>query len=542
MAADRQRVDSIVASALSLDPAARAVWLDQACGDDAALRAWVEALIRAREQPALDRGATPAKASTTHGGNGECHAAEIAERLSAGDAAASLIRSLLAPSTVPGSLGRLGGYEALEILGQGSIGIVLRALDEKQQRVVAIKVLSPALAANVTTRRRFLDEARAAAPVCHENVVAIYAVHEQPIPYLVMEYVAGPSLQEKLAATGPLELKQVLRIGQQIAAGLAAAHRQGVLHRAIKPGNILLGYGVARVKITDFGLSAALNDAGPRQGGLASGAPTYMAPEQALGDEVDGRADLFSLGTLLYTLCTGRLPFGESGSLAILKHIVEDQPRDIRELNRDIPPWLCEIIARLHAKMPAERYQSAAEVAEMLVERLAALQLRGEVAQGAAERPTAAAPRASPRRLQRALVAAMGFVLFIVSDLLISYYYGLPPFARDNGRHEPGASDVQPRGEAPTFNAPEEAFLDIQVQGRGLRFTVRRVGPEPFTYVQEAEGKPQSLAVQPGRIWVHATRAGETVFEKFIEVAAGERKSVLIGPADELPPARAPQG
>src|SRR5262249_23318525 len=144
------------------------------------------------------------------------------------------------PSTKQGSLGRLGHYEVLAVLGRGAFGIVVRALDDVLQRVVAIKVLSPQLASTSPARKRFLREARAAARVRHENVVAIYAVEETPLPHLVMEYVPGQTLQQMLDQTGPLETQDVLRIGEQIARGLAAAHEQGLIHRDIKPGNILL--------------------------------------------------------------------------------------------------------------------------------------------------------------------------------------------------------------------------------------------------------------------------------------------------------------
>jgi serine/threonine protein kinase len=360
-----------------------------------------------------------------------------------------------------------------------------------------------ASAANAALRRQFLEEARALAAVQHENVVAIHAVHDEPVPYFVMEYVAGPSLQQKLAETGPLELKQILRIGHQIAAGLAAIHRHGLLHRAIRPNNILLGEGVDRVKITDFGLAS-----------ITLGTPTYMAPEQAMSDEVDQRADLFSLGTVLYLMCTGRAPFGETSSLAILKHVVEDQPRDIRELNRDIPPWLCEIIGKLHAKLPADRYQSADEVAELLLDRLAELQLHGEVA--ASPREEAAKPQPPRRRAWRTAVALLSF-LIVFGDLLVAYYYDWPPF--------------QPPAAAPSDEsspaAADEGTLDVQVNDDALRITVRRVGPEP--------------TVRPGKIWVQATRDGAPVFEQFVEVGRGERKSLSIDArASEVPPRREP--
>ena len=159
----------------------------------------------------------------------------------------------------------------------------MKAFDEKLHRFVAIKLMSPLLAATSAPRKRFVREARSAAAVRHENVIAIYAVEDQPIPYLVMEYIAGRTLQQKLDATGPLELLDVLRIGRQIAAGLAAAHAMGLIHRDIKPGNILLEDGVEHVKITDFGLARAADDASITQSGFIAGTPMYMAPEQALG-------------------------------------------------------------------------------------------------------------------------------------------------------------------------------------------------------------------------------------------------------------------
>ncbi len=203
----------------------------------------------------------------------------------------------LQPSTRPDSLGRLAHYEIVEVLGQGAFGIVLKAFDEKLQRVVAIKVLSPHLAATSPARKRFTREARASAKVRHENVVSIYAVEDEPIPYLVMEYIPGETLQKRLDDHGPLALPDVLRLGKQIADGLAAAHAQDLIHRDVKPGNILLDTSLEdHVKITDFGLARTADDASMSQSGMIAGTPLYMAPEQALGSKLDQRADLFSFG------------------------------------------------------------------------------------------------------------------------------------------------------------------------------------------------------------------------------------------------------
>src|SRR5262249_43396747 len=153
----------------------------------------------------------------------------------------------------------------------------------------------------------------------------IHAVEEQPLPYLVMEYIPGTTLQQKLDETGPLEVPDVLRIGAQIARGLAAAHEQGLIHRDIKPTNILLDSSLdERVNISDFGLARAVDDASISQSGLIAGTPLFMAPDQAKGDTLDPRADLFSLGSVLYTILSGRPPFRAATPLAVLKRVAED--------------------------------------------------------------------------------------------------------------------------------------------------------------------------------------------------------------------------
>jgi serine/threonine-protein kinase len=286
--------------------------------------------------------------------------------------------NFLAPPKEPEHLGRLGHYEVLEVIGRGGFGVVLKAYDESLHRVVAIKVLSSHLASNATARKRFAREAEAAAAVAHEHVVTIHAVEkDHEPPYIVMQYVSGASLQDRLDHEGPLEVKEILRIGAQTARGLAAAHAQGVIHRDIKPANILLENGVERVKITDFGLARTLDDASLTQSGVIAGTPQYMAPEQANGEAVDHRADLFSLGSVLYALCTGRPPFRASTVMGVLKRVSEDDPRPIREVNPEIPEWLEALVERLHAKHPADRFQTAAELAERLEQHLAYLQRPG---------------------------------------------------------------------------------------------------------------------------------------------------------------------
>ena len=288
---------------------------------------------------------------------------------------ADLPLGFLSPTDKPGQLGRLERYEVLEEIGRGGMGVVLKAFDPSLHRVVAIKVLAPQLATSGVARKRFLREAKAAAAVTHDHIVTIHAVDEaNGLPYLVMQYIAGLSLQERIDKEGPLELAEILRIGMQTAAGLAAAHAQGIVHRDIKPANILLEEGVQRVKITDFGLARAMDDASLTQSGFVAGTPLYMAPEQARGEALDQRADLFSLGSVIYTMCTGRPPFRAANTLAVLRRVSEESPRPIRETNPEVPDWLAAVVEKLQAKHPADRFQSAAEVVEVLGQHLAQLQ------------------------------------------------------------------------------------------------------------------------------------------------------------------------
>src|SRR5262249_32862248 len=291
------------------------------------------------------------------------------------------VLAFLSPSEHPGYLGRLGPYDVIEVIGRGGMGVVLKAFDPSLQRIVAIKVLAAHLAAGERHRKRFLREAQTAAAVRHDHVVTIHAVDESAaLPFLVMEYVPGVSLQQRLDAGSPLELKEVLQIGIQTASGLAAAHALGLIHRDIKPANILLrtevrglrteGEGVlgpqSSVLITDFGLARAVDDVGLTQSGVVAGTPQYMAPEQARGEAVDHRADLFSLGSVLYALCTGRPPFAGNVAMAVLYNVCEETPRPIQEINPAVPDWLAAVIEKLHAKKPEDRFQSAPEGAELL--------------------------------------------------------------------------------------------------------------------------------------------------------------------------------
>jgi hypothetical protein len=356
---DRSSDEDIFFAALEkAEPAERATYLGEACAGNESLRHRVEAMLAAHPQVGqfLERPIAEAEG--------------VAELGAVQNAAADL--SFLSPSSEPGSLGRLDHYEVLEVVGRGGTGVVLRARDTKLQRVVALKVLAAPLAASGSARQRFAREARAAAAVRDDHVIDIHAVRDDgPLPYLVMEFIDGCTLATLLRKGGPLEVKEVLRIGMQVASGLAAAHRHGLIHRDVKPANILLENGVQRVKLTDFGLARAADDASLTQTGFIAGTPLYMAPEQAAGEPIDTRADLFGLGSVLYELCTGRPAFRALTTVAVIRRVCEDTPRPIREVSPDIPEALCRVIERLHAKKPAERLASALEVADELAKVLA---------------------------------------------------------------------------------------------------------------------------------------------------------------------------
>jgi len=260
---------------------------------------------------------------------------------------------------------RLNGYEVKEILGRGGMGVVFKAYDPLLDRFAAIKMMTPQHLVQAEARERFLREARAAAGVQHENIVTIYAVSEvNGIPYLVMEYLPGTTLQDRVDKEGPLPLADIIPYGRQIANGLHAAHIRRVIHRDIKPANVLLGREKGTVKITDFGLARVLDEARHSQDGVVVGTPLFMAPEQFTGLNVDHRADLFSLGSLLYTLCAGKTPFRGDSVLVLMRQISTGTPLPLRTIRPEVPLWLVNLINKLLAKIPASRCQSAAEVVQ----------------------------------------------------------------------------------------------------------------------------------------------------------------------------------
>ncbi len=332
----------------------RSAFLDQACGTDATLRRRVDNLLAAASETEtiLDRVAIE---------NVDIRA--LFSTLSPDSMlkpTSAQVKLELEPSSNPDSLGLLQHYEILEEIGQGGFGVVFKARDGKLRRQVAIKVLSPQLAHNPHSRRRFLREAQAAAAVRHENVVQVYAVEETPQPFMVMEFVEGETLQKQLDRVGKLNWQTAVSIGRQVASALSAAHQAGLVHRDVKPANILIeGLERPRVHVTDFGLAWAVDDVNVSQEGITAGTPLFMSPEQARGSAPDQRSDLFSLGSVLYAMLTGQHAFAGTSTFAVLKRVVEVQHQPINQLVTDVPEWVTDIVDKLLAKQPEQRFQSA---------------------------------------------------------------------------------------------------------------------------------------------------------------------------------------
>ncbi|WP_339681939.1 protein kinase domain-containing protein [Gimesia maris] len=475
------------------DVPSRSAFLDQVCGDDRLLRKQVDALLEEYARsgeflrvPAVDQ---IRKASDV------TRVASVEDSPLESD----LDLSFLEPPTVEGSLGSLCHYDIQELIGRGGCGIVFKAFDQRLHRIVAIKVMTPAMAATSPARKRFLREARATAAIRHENVVNIYAVEEAPLPFLVMEYIDGKTLQQVLDENGPLELQTICRLGQMIANGLQAAHLQGLIHRDIKPANILIESGTGQVKLTDFGLARAADDASRSQSGIIAGTPLYMSPEQVQGVRLDQRSDLFSLGSVLYVMCTGRAPFRAPSTLAVLKRVVDEQPRNIQEVITEVPDWLVTIIQKLHEKEPEKRFTSAQEVADLLA---------GTHEEIALKIPPVEESPESSKRMRRGLFPWMKFAAVLIV-LLSSFGF----------TEATGITNV--RGTVIRLFSPEGTLV-IEVDDPGVSISID--GQE---MVITGAGVKE-LRLKPGQYQLQATKNGEVLQQELITVTRNGRQVVRV--------------
>ena len=343
----------------------------------------------------------------------------------------------LSPPQAPDELGRLGPYRILKILGAGGMGVVFKAEDPHLKRHVAIKAMLPGLGASRSAKQRFLREAQSAAKIKHDHIVSIYQVgEERGVPFLAMEFLLGEPLDERLKREKKLPAPEILRIGVEIAEGLAAAHEAGLIHRDIKPANIWLEGKKARVKILDFGLARATAEQQHlTQSGAIVGTPAYMAPEQAQGKPVDHRCDLFSLGVVLYRLCTGRQPFLGTDTVSTLMAVSTQEPAPPANLNTDLPAGLSDLVMKLLSKDPAQRLGSAEEVVQALTKlgqhpavpvalpigsaRTIADTVAFDTSALAPARPTVSPRKARPVFVAAIAIAALSFCVLIAGGVIV---------------------------------------------------------------------------------------------------------------------------
>ncbi|WP_439628284.1 serine/threonine-protein kinase [Gemmata sp.] len=380
-----------------------------------------------------------------------------------------------------------GGLTVVRVIGEGGMGRVLEAHDAKLGRRVAVKEMRPQLAADAHSRERFLREARAAAAVRHDHIVPVYHVGERDgAPFLVMPLLEGESLADRLArANGPLPPGEVARLGREAALGLAAAHKAGLVHRDIKPANLWLEAPHGRLLVLDFGLARSVDGVdGMTLEGSVLGTPGYLAPEQANGLPVDGRADLFSLGVTLYQAATGTRPFQGPTLTAVLRAVAEHHPQPPHEVNLSVPAVLSDLIMRLLAKNPVDRPATATAVAEEL-----ASPLPSDSQRATALFPTPP-PTATGKPRRMGIVAGIGVAaLALVVAIWVLTRPGTQPVAVDKDSPVgPALTPVPP----PVPPVRYRGSVDVKVE-RGTRL-VRLTEPGALPL------RPQDKFVIEGRV------------------------------------------
>ena len=356
------------------------------------------------------------------------------------------------------------------------MGVVYQAEDVALRRMVALKAMLPSLAASATARERFLREARAAAAVEHDHIVAIYQVGEdRGVPFLAMPFLKGESLDARLTRDRRLPVAEVLRVARETATGLEAARQRGLIHRDIKPANLWLEEGTGRVKILDFGLARSAGDEGHlTQQGVILGTPAYMAPEQA-GGPVDHRADLFSLGCVMYRMATGEPPFKGSDTISILMAVATEEPRPPREIEPRLPAALTELILRLLSKRPEARPASA----QAVVEAIRVIEAATTVKPAPARRKPAAVAgdrtvpdkvavvaTPPPRRRGGGLLLGLGlFAVVLLAGFAAGGYFLLPYLHLPAGATSPTTEHT---GAGPGQNPAAEAPWEYLFNGKDL--------------------------------------------------------------------------
>ncbi|MCA9127410.1 MAG: serine/threonine protein kinase, partial [Planctomycetales bacterium] len=366
-------------------------------------------------------------------------------------------------------------------------------------------------------RARFSREARAAAAVLHPNVLPIFNVEsEGRIPYFVMQYIAGQSLQTRVDREGPLDICTALRIAKQTASALQAAHTQGLVHRDVKPANILLEEGGERAQLSDFGLARTADDASLTRTGIVAGTPHYMSPEQANGDSIDTRSDLFSLGCTLYFMLAGRPPFRAESTMAVLNRICHHAHRPLHLVNTSLPRELSRLVDRLLEKRPSKRFESA-EAVEAVIDRLLI-----SIQEGRMGILTAGQRRLLNRRLgwiasatAAALIAVAGWNWLLHRTGAVEILPENTTLYQSSGLTTPGERKEQtvPNSSLGNFNQYSSNAAELAMPANEWRLANPVVStPEPLTEPVEADLRPDQW-IRAEDQWRQETRQLQSQIE-----------------------------
>lgn len=394
-----------------------------------------------------------------------------------------------------------GRYKIVGELGHGTMGVVYKAHDPQIDRMVALKVLRLDRMTSKAFVSRFLKEARAIGRLSHPHIVTIYDVGEDHgTVYIAMEHLVGEPFNE-VVKSGRLTLVESLEIARQVAETLDYAHRQGIVHRDVKPSNIILGE-ENQVKLTDFGIARIEDTASGHQtqAGEILGTPVYMSPEQVMGQTVDGRSDLFSIGVILYEMVAGRRPFGGNNIAAIFRSITQDAPAPPDRDNPFITKELADLVLKCLAKPPEERFQTGGQLADAITEVIPSVAISGQPAR----KPARRRPRKTPF-----LMAGLFAVLVVFAGSV--YFYRASravPTDDPSGGHN-GIETTQPRhlpeqmanekGQTEGRPAAASARLDISSDPKGAEVFVNNdfKGKTPLL-VPLAKGKYELRLNMPG--------------------------------------------
>jgi Tol biopolymer transport system component len=387
------------------------------------------------------------------------------------------------PGGTPAAIGdRLTGrrvlhFQVAELLGGGGMGMVFRGEDTRLGRTVALKFLAPELGRDPVAKARFLTEARAASALDHPNLCTVFDMGEtdEGLLFLAMPLYAGESLERRLAR-GPLPLEEALDLATQTARGLAKAHQHGIVHRDIKPANLFLTEdGVA--KVLDFGIAKLIGEAGPTRAGSFLGTPFYMAPEQTRGEQVDARADVWSLGAVLYQMLTGRRPFAGGSDVAVVHAVLHSEPEPLAHLLPEVPPEIERIVARMLSKDPELRYASAGE---------ALSDLRKAQGMASVTLPPGTATAVRPPRRHVGLAAALVLALAVGAGVV-----GLLAWRRSG--EGPPTTQFTRLTELPG----EETFPSLSPDGKFFVYT-KSVDGESDIFLQHLAGSSNPINLTAG--------------------------------------------